>query len=200
VSFLRAKTLRAALTGPHIGCEIAVVEEITSTNDLAWRMAEDGKPAGSVIFSERQTAGRGERGHRWESAPCLGLWFSILLRPRIEPRESARLTQWASESVARTIEEQTGLPARLKLPNDISVSGRKVAGVLVEMRVQKNGAYVAIVGIGVNVNQESADFPEELHATAGSLAMAAGKAIDRQMFAIALLRDLDRSYRALFTA
>jgi BirA family transcriptional regulator, biotin operon repressor / biotin---[acetyl-CoA-carboxylase] ligase len=197
---LGAEALRAALGEPYIGREVAVVEEATSTNDLAWQMAQEGKPDGLVVMAERQTAGRGQRGNRWESAAHLGLWLSILLRPGLGPADSARLTNWAAQTTAQTINEQSEAVARIKMPNDIYILERKVAGVLVEMRVEKNGAYAAIVGIGVNVNQAEDDFSETVRASAGSLAMAAGKQIDRQAFAFALLQNLDQSYRALFTA
>jgi len=198
--FLRADSLREALIDPFIGREIVVVEATTSTNDLAWQMAQEGKAAGFVVFAERQTAGRGRRGNDWESTPHLGLWFSILLRPMLAPADSARLTTWASQTIARTIDREIGSPAWIKVPNDIYTAERKVAGVLVEMRVEKNGQHAAIVGIGVNVNQTASDFSEPLRAKAGSLAIAAGAPIDRQALAVAILRDLDCSYRALFIA
>ena len=195
---LRADELRAALSEAYIGNEIVVLAEIASTNDLAWQMAQAGKPTGLVVIAEKQTAGRGQRGNRWESAASLGVWLSILLRPGIEPGDSARLTSWAASAIARTITQEVGIKARIKMPNDVYIAERKVAGVLVEMRVEKSGSYAAIVGIGVNVNQETADFPEIIRASAGSLAMAADRKIDRQNFAVALLQNLDRSYRAAF--
>lgn len=195
---LSAEELRAALAGSYIGNQIILLQETASTNDLVWRMAQDETGDGLVIFAERQTAGRGRRGNRWESAAHQGLWFSILLRPKITPAESARLTKWAAQTVAQTIGEELRVEASIKLPNDIYVNGRKVAGVLVEMRVEKNGGYAAIAGIGINVNQAPDDFSEELRPRAGSLACAVGKQINRQQFAIALLQNLDRTYRAVF--
>ena len=112
---LRADALRAALIDPYIGREIVVVEETTSTNDLAWQMAQEGKAAGFVVFAERQTAGRGRRGNDWESTPHLGLWFSILLRPMLAPADSARLTTWASQTIAGTIDREIGSPAWIKV-------------------------------------------------------------------------------------
>jgi len=197
---LNAEKLRTALLGFYIGNQIIVVQEAPSTNDLAWKMAQDEVSDGLVVFAERQTAGRGQRGNRWESAPYQGLWFSILLRPKIAPSESGRLTEWAAQAVAQTIGEELRIGASIKSPNDVYVSGRKVAGVLVEMRVEKDGGYASIAGIGINVNQTAQDFPEELRGRAGSLASALGKPINRQQFAIALLRNLDRTYRALFLA
>src|SRR3982074_2148203 len=89
---LIATKLRAGLAGCRIGNEIAVVEETASTNDLAWEAAERGAMEGFVVFAERQTKGRGQYGRRWESAPYLGLWLSVLLRPALTLRESSRLT------------------------------------------------------------------------------------------------------------
>jgi BirA family biotin operon repressor/biotin-[acetyl-CoA-carboxylase] ligase len=189
---LIATELRAGLAGCAIGNEIVVVEETASTNDLVWEAAERGAAAGFVVFAERQTKGRGQYGRRWESAPYQGLWFSILLRPAMTLRESPRLTSLLAEVVSATIAEETGCAPTIKPPNDIYLASRKVAGVLVEGRTAGDGSYVAVAGIGINVNQTINDFPEELRATAGSLAMATGRKIDRVKLAIAVLRQLEQ--------
>jgi BirA family biotin operon repressor/biotin-[acetyl-CoA-carboxylase] ligase len=189
---LIATELRAGLAGCRIGNEIVVVEETASTNDLVWEAAERGAAAGFAVFAERQTKGRGQYGRRWESAPYQGLWFSVLLRPAMTLRESPRLTSLLAEVVAATIAAETGCTPTIKPPNDIYISGRKVAGVLVEGRTARDGNYVAVAGIGINANQTSDDFPDELRATAGSLAMVAGRRIDRSKLAIALLSNLDQ--------
>jgi BirA family biotin operon repressor/biotin-[acetyl-CoA-carboxylase] ligase len=189
---LIAEELRAGLAGCRVGNEIVVVEEARSTNDLAWEAAERGAPEGFVVFAERQTAGRGQYGRRWDSAPYRGLWLSVLLRPAMTLRESTQLTSLLAEILAITIKQETGCTPSIKPPNDIYVDGRKVAGVLVEGRTDTDGAYVAIAGIGINVNQTIDDFPEELRATAGSLAMAGGRTIVRRELAIALLRNLSK--------
>src|SRR2546423_10772902 len=188
---LIATELRAGLAGCRIGNEIVVVEETASTNDLVWEAAERGAAVGFVVFAERQTKGRGQYGRRWESAPYQGLWFSVLLRPAITLRDSRLLTSQLAEIVAATIAAETGCSPTIKPPNDIYVADRKVAGVLVEGRTTGDGSYVAVAGIGINVNQTIDDFPEELRATAGSLLMATGRKIDRGKLAIALLRQLD---------
>ncbi|HYJ04728.1 MAG TPA: biotin--[acetyl-CoA-carboxylase] ligase [Chthoniobacterales bacterium] len=192
---LIAAELRAGLEGCRIGNEIVVVKEARSTNDLAWEAAERGALEGFVVFAERQTAGRGQYGRRWESAPYQGLWLSVLLRPALTLQESPQLTSLLADVVAETIIEETGSAATIKPPNDIYVADRKVAGILVEGRNDNNGVYVAVAGIGINVTQTVDDFPEELRATAGSLAMVTGKKIDRAQLAIALLRNLERQFR-----
>src|SRR5438874_10341304 len=131
---LVANDLRAALDGCRLGNEIVIVEETESTNDLAWEAANRGAGDGFVVFAERQTKGRGQYGRRWESAPYLGLCFSVLLRPAMSLRDSPKLTLILAEAVAATIAEETGCTPIIKPPNDIYVSGRKVAGVLVEGR------------------------------------------------------------------
>jgi BirA family biotin operon repressor/biotin-[acetyl-CoA-carboxylase] ligase len=189
---LIAAELRAGLKGCRIGSELVVVEEARSTNDLAWEAEERGAREGFVVFAERQTAGRGQYGRQWESAPHLGLSLSVLLRPALTLRESPQLTSLLAELVVATIAEETGSVASVKLPNDIYVADRKVAGILVEGRTDKDGSYVAVAGIGINVNQSLENFSEELRATAGSLAMAAARRIDRGKFAVALLRNFDK--------
>ena len=96
------------------------------------------------------------------------------------------------------IENEFSLRTTIKLPNDVQIDGRKVAGVLVEMRAHEKAPHSAIVGIGINVNQALEDFPKELQSRAISLAIALGRQVDRQNFAIALLRNLDRTYRERF--
>jgi BirA family biotin operon repressor/biotin-[acetyl-CoA-carboxylase] ligase len=186
--------IRDALSGCTIGREIFVLETTTSTNDSVLERISATTPEGLVVFAERQTAGRGQRSNAWESAAGKGLWFSILLRPRIEIGDSPQLAEWAARTIAETISKEFTLQATVKMPNDVVVAGKKIAGVLVEMRAQKNAPHIAIVGIGVNVNHRAEDFSEELRARAISLAMALDREIDRHQFAVALLRNLDRSY------
>ena len=195
---LSAEKLRADVDPVVVGREIVVVDETTSTNDFVLERTSSATPEGLVVFAERQTAGRGQRNNSWESAAGKGLWFSFLLRPKIDIGDSTQLAEWAARTVAETISKEFALPATVKLPNDIIVAGKKIAGVLVEMRAQKNAPYIAIVGIGVNVNHQSEDFSEELRARAISLAMALDRQVNRHQFAVALLKNLDRSYREAF--
>ena len=198
VDRLIAEELRAGLSSDVIGREIIVLAQTGSTNDAILQVANVNSKEGLVVFAEYQTAGRGQRGNRWESVAGKGLWFSILLRPKIDLSSSPRLTAWAAEAISDAIQNEFSLKPTIKLPNDVQIDGRKVAGVLVEMRAKEKAAHLAIAGIGVNVNQSREDFPMELQSTAISLAMALGKQVDRQRFAIALLRNLDRTYRARF--
>src|SRR5438132_13013991 len=155
---LVADELRGHFHRPTIGRQIIVLEQTTSTNDAILQVMTANSDEGLVLFAEYQTAGRGQRGNRWESAPGKGLWFSILLRPNIQLIDSGRLTIWAIQAVSDVIRIEFGLDPAIKLPNDVQLSGRKVAGVLVEMRAQHKAPHLAVVGIGINVNQFRGDF------------------------------------------
>jgi len=178
---------------------VSVLAETGSTNDVAMGMGRAGVPQGAVVFAETQTAGRGRLGRRWESAARLGLWFSLLLRPRFAVTEWTRVATWVAVAVARGIE--TVLPAcraGIKWPNDVHLQGRKAVGILIESSLGTSieNSFV-VVGIGVNVNHGPSDFPEELRETAISLREAAGAgtpALDRQVVAAALLRSLSTLY------
>ena len=195
---LIARDLQADLSGVVIGREIIVLGETSSTNDAILQVTERNSKEGLVVFAEHQTAGRGQRGNRWESAPGKDLCFSILLRPKIDISKSPELTAWAAKAVADTIQNDFSLRTTIKLPNDVQINGRKVAGVLVEMRAQEKAPHLAIAGIGINVNQSLQDFARELHGRAISVAMALDRQVDRQKFAVAVLRNLDRTYRETF--
>ncbi len=199
VDSLDAEAICAALAGRLIGKEVLVLEETTSTNDFVAQLAPQ-HAEGLVVVAERQTAGRGQYGRRWESTRGKGLWLSILLRPGISVAESSRLTDLLAREISETITAKIGLSAAIKPPNDVYVDGRKVAGVLVEMRVETSGGYCAVAGLGINVNHSANDFPVELRKTAGSLAMAAGQPVDRAAFTITLLQTLDDAYRGFLRA
>jgi BirA family biotin operon repressor/biotin-[acetyl-CoA-carboxylase] ligase len=205
---LIASQLRSELPDALIGREIIVFQQTNSTNDailqvIAPQEAADSSPAsvteGLVVFAEHQTAGRGQRGNRWESAAGKGLWFSILLRPEIRLSDSGQLAIWAIETIVDVIRTEWNLEPTTKLPNDVQLYGRKVAGVLVEMRAQDKAAHIAVIGIGININQSREDFPAKLRDEAISIAMAVGRQVDRQKFARALLRNLDLTYREKFS-
>jgi BirA family biotin operon repressor/biotin-[acetyl-CoA-carboxylase] ligase len=197
---LAADELQAHLCNAVIGREIIVFERTASTNDAILQIATANSNEGLVLFAEHQTAGRGQRGNRWESASGKGLWFSILLRPNIQINDSGRLTIWAIEAISGVIRTEFSLEPTVKLPNDVQLHGRKVAGVLVEMRAQEKAPHVSIVGIGINVNQSPEDFPPEVQSRAISLAMALHRPVNRQKLAVAILRNLDRTYRERFAS
>jgi BirA family biotin operon repressor/biotin-[acetyl-CoA-carboxylase] ligase len=190
--------LQDALEGQLIGSRIEVLPRTSSTNDEILQRAREGSREGLVILADEQTAGRGQHGNKWESPAGKALLFSILVKPRLALTESARLTQWAAQAVATTIQQLFSIDALIKPPNDIFIQDRKVAGVLAEMRAQEKEPHIAVVGIGVNVNQAKSDFSMAIQGSATSLAIATRQSITRQSVAIALLRELERTYSLAF--
>lgn len=186
---LVADDLHARLgDGCALAREILVFAETGSTNDVASKLGREGRPGGVAVFAERQTAGRGRFGRRWESADHAGLWFSLLLRPEWPMVRWPRLTTWAGVAVAAVLERFTGVPALLKWPNDVLLANRKVAGILTESATDMRGAAFAVAGIGINVNQET--FPPEIEQRAASLRQIANRMFDRAELAAVLLREL----------
>ncbi len=191
---LIADDIAAQLGEVSLPRELLVFQETDSTNDIAARLGREGAKEGAVIFAEKQTAGRGRLGRRWESGQALGLWFSLLARPAMPVALWPRLTTWAAVGVAEGIEAISPIEVSIKWPNDIFARGLKIAGILIETHVDAAGNAYAVVGIGVNVNHESEDFAEELRGKAGSVRMVTGNRMDRQQTAVAILRSLDRRY------
>ena len=168
--------------------EILTFEETASTNDIAARLGREGHAGGLLVFAERQTAGRGRFGRRWDSAPHAGLWCSLLLRPAFATPLWVRLTTWAGVCVAAAIERATGLSTQVKWPNDVLIAGKKIAGILTECSSDATGAMFAVVGIGVNVNHET--MPAEIADRAASLRQLTGRKLDRSALAAAIVAEL----------
>lgn len=187
---LIAADLAARLGDCPLAREIVVFEETDSTNELALQRGRSGSDAGLVIFAERQNAGRGRFGRKWESASHRGLWFTLLMRPAMPLASWSRLTTWAAVAVAAAIERVTGQRATIKWPNDVFLGEKKVAGILIESGTDSAGRYFAVVGIGVNVNHEASDFPPELAPRATSLRLVTDRACDRPALAAEILTQL----------
>ena len=177
-----------------IGRDVRVFEQTTSTNDVVEKLARDGVKEGVVVFAESQTKGRGRLGRKWISPSYKGLWFSILLRPNLRPQETTQLTVAAATALCRAIASRTGLDPEIKWPNDILVSGRKVAGILTELNAEVDRVKHVILGIGVNVNLTLGELPAELRRQASSLRIEADRPFSRADLATAILRELDKDY------
>ena len=177
-----------------VGRDIRVFEETNSTNDIIEKLARDGVQEGVVVFAESQTRGRGRLGRKWISPRGRGLWFSLLLRPEMRPQAATQLTVAAATALVRAIRDQTGLAPEIKWPNDILVRGRKVAGVLTELAAEPDRVRHVTLGIGVDVNMNSGEFPSELRKLATSLKIESGRHIPRMDLAAAILQEIDRDY------
>jgi BirA family transcriptional regulator, biotin operon repressor / biotin---[acetyl-CoA-carboxylase] ligase len=180
-----------------VGRDIRVFEETGSTNDIVEKLARDGVKEGVAVFAEAQTRGRGRLGRQWLSPPRKGLWFSVLLRPDLRPQAATQLTVAAATALWRAIRDQTGLTPEIKWPNDILIKGRKVAGVLTELSAELDHIKHVILGIGLDVNLSTKDFPVELRGVATSLKAETGRHFQRAELAAAILRELDRDYERI---
>lgn len=192
---LHADDLLARLPAKRVvGRDIQVFQETTSTNDVIEKFARDGVKEGVVVFAESQTKGRGRLGRKWISPVGKGLWFSVLLRPKLRPQEATQLTVVAATALARAIRSQTQLAPEIKWPNDILLRGRKVAGILTELSAEVDRVNHVILGIGLDVNQVAEDFPPDVRKIATSLKIETDAVVDRAALAAAILRELDRDY------
>jgi BirA family biotin operon repressor/biotin-[acetyl-CoA-carboxylase] ligase len=183
---LTADDILARLHTGIIGSHVLVFDETSSTNDVVEHLAHAQTAEGLVVFAESQTKGRGRHGRAWLSPRGKGLWFSVLLRPQFP---LPRVTVAASVAVASVVRKH-GLDARIKWPNDVTVNGRKLAGILTEA---SDGA--AILGVGVNVNCRAKEIPADI---ATSLLIETGQPQDRIALAAEVLTALDHFYRADF--
>jgi len=177
------------------GIPVEVVAAITSTDDELLRKGEAGAPAGTLLFAESQTAGRGQFRRPWSSAAGLGLWFSLLLRTEVSDDTIPLLSAFPAVALVVMMESLGIKGAGIKAPNDLLVGGSKIAGILVETRPGKDP--FAVIGIGLNVNHGPEDFPAELRSRAASLAMGSGSPCDRNAVAASLIEALGTSERLM---
>ncbi len=176
-----------------MGKQIIYFDSIDSTNSYAKKKIDRLKE-GTVILAEKQTAGRGRRGREWISPDGTGIWMSIALKPDIPPREGIKMTQITVAAVCKSIRELTKLDALIKWPNDIVINGKKVCGILTEMAGELNEINYIVIGIGINVNMK--DFPDEIKKYASSLFIEGNKKIDRKILLIDILKKFENLYDA----
>jgi len=170
--------LRARLRPAGPWAAFVLLDVTDSTNRVAMEMAENGAKHGTVVVADAQTAGRGRMGRRWVSPAGKNLYVSLLLRPSIPTVDAPRLALVAGIALADAV-EAVGVPASLKWPNDLFCGERKAAGILAEMASDPDGVRHVVIGVGLNVNMEEADFPADLRDTATSLRIRAGRAFRR---------------------
>ena len=189
------EALDAALASTPFAGKVRYFRSIHSTNLLAMQQAEEGAPEGTVYLADEQTAGRGRGGHTWHSAPGSGLYVSVLLRPRMAPADILWLSLAAGLAAREAVQRVTSLEADIRWPNDLLFGKKKFGGILTELNAEVTRVRHAVVGIGINVHQES--FPAELAAGATSLAIETGRAWPRQDLLLALLQSLHQQAVAL---
>lgn len=177
-----------------IGNKILHYQKISSTNDIAKKLALSNAKEGCVIIAEEQTQGKGKLGRTWISPPYKNLYFSVILRPQVTLSESSCLTLLSALSIIKALEKLYKLKVNIKWPNDIIIKGRKIGGILTEIDNGRNFINFAIIGIGINVNMDKEDFPASLQKTASSLKQELGFLISKEEVLKEILKKLDTNY------
>ena len=180
---------------PDLEQRIHYFPEIGSTMDAARELARKGAGEGTIVIAEAQAHGRGRLSREWLS-PKGGIYFTLILRPSINPAYAPRINLMASVAVAATIRKLFGLKAELKWPNDVLIEGRKVCGILAEMDAEMDVVNFVNVGIGINANTSVPQFEK----TATSLKDTLGKEISRKEFLSVLLGEIERRQALLMEA
>ena len=164
--------IKSLLHTDWVAKEVLYFDTIDSTNTKAQELAEKGYPSGTLVVADKQESGKGRRGRSWVSPSGIGIFMTLMIKPDINPNNASMLTLVAALAVAKAITSVTGEEAMIKWPNDIVVNGKKVCGILTEMNAQFDYINHIVVGIGINVHNES--FPDEISQMASSLMIEAG--------------------------
>ncbi len=187
-SFLIENTISGLM-----GSRWVIEKSISSTNDLAKRLASEGAPDGTLVVSDTQTRGKGRLGRQWDSPPQCGIYLSALLYPPDPQKSAPYLTLLAGVAVVNTL--NTWCEVTLKWPNDVISHDKKLSGVLCEFVHEIRPRPALVIGIGINVHQEASQFPEEIRKTASSIFVETGQHLPRTHILKTLVEELDKEYQ-----
>lgn len=196
---LLPQEIQRGLSTNYVGKEIYYFPELKSTNIRAKEKALHGAEEiseGTLIVAERQSAGKGRLGREWFS-PVGGIWFSVILYPQLSPSYISRITLMTAVAVVKSIKICTQIKSQIKWPNDILINEKKVCGILTEMSAELDIINWVVVGIGINVNIEHREFPEDIQENTISLKETSGKEISRVKLAQTFLQEFEKYYEIL---
>jgi BirA family transcriptional regulator, biotin operon repressor / biotin---[acetyl-CoA-carboxylase] ligase len=211
MSDLSAEMITASLTARRLGRPTLFFPRIGSTNDVAHEFAAAGTAEGVLVLADEQTAGRGRLDRSWWAPAGVSLLMSLLLRPTLFARQAGQLPMCLGLAAVEGIETVTGIRPALKWPNDIVWDGRKLGGMLSELRADGERLEYAVLGLGLNVNvlfdepsgndweKNGAIMPSMLSTTAVSLRMAVGRPVNRARLVVALLERCEAWYERLLS-
>ncbi|MGI6587609.1 MAG: biotin--[acetyl-CoA-carboxylase] ligase [Peptococcia bacterium] len=191
--------IKTGLQTEFLGQKLLCYSTLDSTNEAAKREALAGAPEGTIVVAEQQEQGRGRLERNWFSPPELGLWFSVILRPKIDLAQASQLTFVSAVAVCKALRTVTGLPLMIKWPNDLLYKGKKLCGILTELGAEIEEINYLVIGIGLNVNQQEKDFPPEIRKTASSLALATGRSWQRAELLRQILEEYEKQYEIYLT-
>jgi BirA family biotin operon repressor/biotin-[acetyl-CoA-carboxylase] ligase len=191
-SLLLPLEIKNGLKTRFIGHNIHWEYEVSSTNTLALQLAEQGAPEGTVVVSESQKHGRGRMGRTWISQPETGIYLSLILRPTFVPMKAPCITFMSAVALVEALEQSLGIKTTIKWPNDVLIEGKKVSGILTELKAEMECIHYLIVGIGINVNNTV--FPEALQGKVTSLSLELKREVSRIPIVQSVLQALERWY------
>lgn len=189
--------VRNCLQSKILGQRIEYLDDVDSTNNIAKKLAAKGAPEGTVVIAETQNGGRGRLARGWCSPKGRGIWFSVILRPLFSPQHAAKCTLLAAVSLVEAIEDTTQVRCGIKWPNDILYNGKKLVGILTEMSAEMDAVNYIVIGMGINVNIEPTDWPDEIKGIATSLMEIKQSVIDRKSLLARCLACLEKNYLAV---
>ena len=191
---LTANRILEGLGTTRLGSRFEVHSQLDSTNRTAHALAEGGEPEGVVVIAEAQNRGQGRMGRHWVSPAKVNLYISFVLRPRLDPAESVKITLLAAVAVADTLKDLFSVCPRIKWPNDVLLNGMKVAGILSELACEANQTLFVNVGIGINLNFPHFLMPPELRNRATSVMEEIGTPVDRVLVTRSLVQNMEKRY------
>ncbi|MUT65448.1 biotin--[acetyl-CoA-carboxylase] ligase [Paenibacillus sp. NEAU-GSW1] len=188
--------LNGLLQTQHFARPVHWFDSVDTTQNVAQQLAENGAPEGTLVIAEQQNNGRGRMGRGWISPKGKGIWMSMVLRPTIPVHFAPQLTLLTAVALCRSLRRLTAMPIGIKWPNDLLIDGKKISGILLESAAQDTMLRYIIAGIGISVNLETSDYPDELLERVTSLRIASGKKLERE----AVIADFMLEYEQLYNA
>jgi BirA family biotin operon repressor/biotin-[acetyl-CoA-carboxylase] ligase len=191
------ESLRKSLAGKFFGHQLYYYSETGSTNDEAFSLGIAGVSEGTVVIADSQNKGKGRMQRVWHSPAGSNIYTSVILRPRIELSKASQIPIAAGVAVAETLETYCPGKIKLKWPNDVLIGGKKVCGILAQMKMSSDAIDFVVLGIGINVNLSRKQFPQDIQEIATSLAVETGREISRPELIISLYENLAKCYNQL---
>lgn len=192
---LALKEIEPHLATEWLGRSYHYLEDTESTNDHALLLAAQGFPHGTTVVAEQQSKGRGRLRREWVSLPQRGIYMSILLRTPLPVRMAPQTTSVAALALVKVLRTRFELPASIKWPNDVLISGKKTAGILTEMQSDQDYSRFIVIGIGINVNYSEQELAGPFRYPATSVSIEMGAAVKRQHLLLEFLQQFEKDYQ-----
>jgi len=189
--------LEKFLAGKFFGQKLYYYSETGSTNDVAFSLGVGGASEGTVIIADSQNKGKGRMQRIWHSPPGTNIYTSVILRPKIRLSKASQIPITAGVAVAETLSKYCPDKVHLKWPNDVLIGGKKVCGILAQIKMSENAIDFIVLGIGINVNMSREQIPHDIKDIATSLSIETGREISRQELIISLYENLAKCYKQL---